>query len=110
MQVVEIDVIRPQALERAFDRAADGLRRAVPVSCPQPNLVARTTSLAASVEHLAEEPLAVSAVSVDLRGVEEGDADLECSLHDRARPLEVDAATEVVAAEADTRCAKAAVA
>ena len=43
VHVVEVDVVRTKALERAVDRIADVLRRVGAALRPQPNLVARTT-------------------------------------------------------------------
>ncbi len=59
--------------------------------------------IAATFENLAEEALASPASSVDLGGVEEGDARVDGGVHHEPRRLEVEATAEVVATEPDTR-------
>jgi hypothetical protein len=63
--------------------------------------------LAAVAEQLAERGLRPAAVAVDVGGVEQRDAAVECLVDHRARRREVDAAAEIVAAEPDHRHAQA---
>ena len=64
-------------------------------------------SLRRSPRSSPEEAFRVAAVAVDVGGVEQRDARVERAMHDALRRLEVDAAAEVVAAEADQRDAQA---
>ena len=100
--VEEVDVVHPQALERRAERPARVLARAVePVAHVVAELGRQHDAVAAALEQLAEEALAVPAVAVDVGRVEEGDAGVEGGVDDLACPLEVEATAEVVAAEAD---------
>ena len=101
MQVVEIDVITPQPLERALERPAYRRRSGSAVTGLPGELRGEHDAVAASLEDLAEVALARSPVPVDLRRVEERDAGVERGLDDGARPGEVEAPSEVVAPEAD---------
>ena len=68
-----------------------------------PELGGQHDLVAPAAEHLAEELLAGAGAAVDVGGVEEGDALVERGVDDGAGAFEVDAAAEVVAAEADDR-------
>ena len=104
--LVEIDAVGAQPLQRRF---------APPCGCTRasraPRAVAHVAAelrrehdpVAPPFEHLAEERLAAALVAVDVRRVEQRDAGVERGVDDGARPLEVDAHAEVVAAEADDR-------
>ena len=111
MEVVEVDPIRPQALQRAGDRAANDVGELPSVDrSPRPNFVASTTSLATPHEDLPEQPLAPAAVAIRLGRVEEAHARVERRLDDRTRLLGPDPPAEVVAPETDPRDAQAALA
>ena len=99
MEVVEIDVVGAQALERAFDRRTNGGGRAVARLAAPAELRGEHDLVAPTVEDLAEEALAVAPVPVHLGGVEERDPDVQRGVDHGARGVEVDPAAEVVAAE-----------
>ena len=109
VEVVEVDVLRLQALERSVDGAADVLGRPVARLPPPAELGGEDDPVAPPAQHLAEKALAVTAVPVDLGRIEERHAHVERGIDDPARSLEIDAPAEVVAAETDSRCTKAAV-
>jgi hypothetical protein len=56
VQVIEVDVVGPQALERALDRGAQAIGGAVSVLPPPAELRREYDALPASLEDLAEEP------------------------------------------------------
>src|SRR5206468_1018323 len=102
--VEEVDVVHPQAVERRAQRPSRVLARAVePVAHVVAELRRQNDAVTAALEHLTEEALAVPAIAVDVGRVEEGDARVEGGIDDLTRPLQVEAAAEVVAAEADLR-------
>ena len=103
MHLVEVDLVGAQPLQAGLDGLHDrsARERAGSALLSQPNLVARTTSLRRGAERLAEE-LFRRAVAVDVGGVEQRDAEIERAMHHGARNGDVmDAAAEVVAADAD---------
>src|SRR5436305_180956 len=104
--LVEIDVVGAQAPERRVDRLADVPARAARL-CPVAHVVAELRRendvVAPPFEHPSEQILASAAVAVDVGGVEQRHAVIERRVDDRTRPLQVDTAAEVVAAEADHR-------
>ena len=77
------------------------------VPSPMPYFVAMITSSRRVAEGLAEQLLAQGS-AVDVGGVEEVDAFVQCGIDDRLRGGRVDAASEVVAADADERDGQAA--
>ena len=119
MDLVQVDVVEPEPLERRVDRGED-------VLAPEPAPVLaghrlavhlrRDDVLLARAEQLAEHPpgehLALAAV-VDVGGVEEDDAALDCAPDDRLglvlaeRPGPLLAGAEAHHPEADTRDAQA---
>ena len=64
-------------------------------------------SFAVVAEDLAHHRFGPAAVAVGVGGVEQRDAEIERLVDHRARGVDVDAAAEVVAAEADGRDAQA---
>jgi hypothetical protein len=107
VEVVEVDVVGAEPLQRARDRAANALRRAAPV-VPTPGELRRDDDrLPAALEDASQQPLAASVVAVDLGRVEERDALIERRLDDGARLLGTDSPAEVVAADPQLRDAKA---
>ena len=104
--VEDVDAVGAQPLERAGQGAAEVVTRAAP-SVAHPELGREHGLVAPAFEDLAEELLALAA-AVDVRGVEERDPLGEGGLDDCPRPLEVEAAAEVVAPEADARDLQAA--
>jgi pseudouridylate synthase len=113
MDVVEVDVIRPQPFERTLDRAVNVLRpaaRRLAVAHVHAELGGENDLVAATFEDLAEQPLATAPASVDVGRVEEGDAGVQGGVDDRSRRVATDAAAEIVAAQSDTRDAQIAVA
>jgi hypothetical protein len=106
VQVVEVDVVRLQPLERADDRVADVCGGAEPAVRAPAELRREDDPFAARTEDLPEHALAAPTAPVHVGGVEEGDARVEGRLDDRARLREVDPGAEVVAPEPDTRDAK----
>jgi hypothetical protein len=90
MLVVEVDVVGAEALERSFDRAADVLRR--PVLTAHGRHVARVGGVHAQVELRRDDVLVAAALdratdqqlvrqgAVDLRRVEEVDAEPESAM------------------------------
>ncbi len=107
MQVVEVDVVGSQPPQGSLDRPAYRLRRGKAVTGLPCELRREDDLIPPSLEDLAEQSLAATAVPVDLGGVEKRDACVERSIDDGARLVETEAATEVVAAEADARDAAA---
>ena len=104
--LVEVDVVGTQTAKRSFDRLVDVGTRASfdgPVTHVHAELRSEHDPVAPPFEHLAEKVFAAAAVSVDVRGVEKGDPDVERGVDDRSRLLETEPATEVVAAETDNR-------
>ena len=101
MVVVEVDVVGAQPFERRLQRAAHVVPRSLR-ALAHPELGREHDLIATPFEDLAEETLALAA-PVDVRRVEEVDPFLERALDDGPRPVEVEAAAEVVAAEPDPR-------
>src|SRR5436305_10132139 len=69
------------------------------VSHVHPELGGEQNPVPATRQHFAEECLTAPRATVDVGGVEERDAVLERGIDHRARPVEIDAAGEVVAAK-----------
>ena len=101
MQVVQVDVVGSQPLQRSFDRPAYRLRRGESVTRLPCELRRENDLVPPSLEDLAEQALAATAVPVDLGGVEKRDACVERRIDDGACLVETEAAAEVVAAETD---------
>jgi hypothetical protein len=110
VQVVEVDVVGPESLERAGDRAADVLGRAASgIGLPR-ELGREDDPLAPSLEELAQQALAAASAAVHLGRVEERDPGFEGGLDDRTSLVGADAPAEVVAPEPDPRDAQSALA
>ena len=107
MQLVKIDAIGAQPLQARLDRVHDVVpRRALELA----RLIHRHAELAREHDRFAllaensSEPLLRAAfVAVAVGGVDEVDAQLDRLAYDPARRRKIDAAAEVVAAEADDR-------
>jgi len=102
VEVVEVDVIGPEPLERAVDRATDVRSRPIARPVAPAELRRENDLVATALEDLAKEALAPASVAVDLRGVEERDTDVDGRVDDRPRGRDVEAPAEVVAAQTDT--------
>ena len=105
VQHVDVDHVRAQPLERAFDGPADiGARRAWHVlraaGNRMPELRQHDEAVAPALEDLAQELLALGR-AVDVGRVEERDPLVECGVDDRAALVEPDPPTEVVGPEPD---------
>jgi hypothetical protein len=102
VQHVDVDVVGaepPQAgLDRGHDVAARGVLRRDPRRHRHAELRAQHDLLAALAEDPAEVVLGAAELAVDVRGVEEGRAELDSLVDDRARRLEVEPFGEIVAA------------
>jgi len=107
MELVEVDPVGLEAPERVLDGAHDVAARAafqlLGVVHDHAELRRQHDLLAPVAEHLAHQRLRAAALAVDVGGVEERDAEVDRLVDDLARRLEVEAAAEVVAAEADDR-------
>ncbi len=110
VQVVEIDAIGAQPLERALERAPYRRRSGAAVARLPGELRGENDIVAPCLEDLAELALALAAVPVDLGRVEERDPGVERGLDDGACPREVEAPSEVVATDADDGYAQSALA
>ena len=109
MHVEEVDPVGAEALQTRIDRLRDiGASAATPVTASAilPNLVASTMSFRRAPRTCADEFLRLAAAAIDVGGVEVIDADGDRAVDDLARRIEVDAAAEIVAAEADQRDAQ----
>ena len=111
VQLVQVDVVGPQPRERLLHRDLDVAAAALGA---RGRAVAHVRALVAELgrehdlvpaarEHLAEGELGPAVLAVGFGGVEERDARVDRRVDHRAGPLQVEAAAEVVAAEADHR-------
>ena len=108
--LVEVDHVGSQALQRAFDRLADvlaGTARLGAVAHVAAELRREEDPIAPALERFPEERLAAALIAVDVRGVEERHARVQRGVDDCTRPVEIDTAAEVVAAETDDRDVRA---
>jgi hypothetical protein len=111
VQLVQVDVVGAQPPQRLLHREPDvttaalGARRGAVahVHLLVAELRREHHLVPAAREHLAESELRTAVLAVHLGGVEERDAGVDRRVDHRARPLQVDAAAEVVAAQADHR-------
>ena len=111
VQLVQVDVVGTQPAQRLGHRAPDvgasALRadgRPVPhVGVLVAELGGQHDLVAARAEDLAERPLRTSAAAISVRGVEQRDAGIDGRVHHLARPVHVEPAAEVVAAQPDHR-------
>jgi len=107
VQLIKIEIVRlepPQArLDRRHDVAARGARERLAVVHRVAEFAGEDDVLAALAEDAAERLFRAAAVAVGVGGVEQGDAEVERLVHHRLRRREIDAATEVVAAQPDQR-------
>jgi len=108
VQVVEIDVIRSQSLERTVNCLPNALRRAVSAIGAPTELGRKHDSVSAFLEDLSKEALASVVDPVQLGGIEERDSGVERGIDDESCCVEIDPATKVVAAEPDAGDAQAA--
>ena len=109
--LVQVDVVGAQPAQRLGDRTPDVGAAALGAGRrPVPHVHALATELrgqhdlvTARAEDLAQGALGSSAPAICVRGVEQGDPGVDGRVHHRARPVHVEAAAEVVAAEPDDR-------
>ena len=104
--LVEVDHVGSQALQRAFDRLADvlaGAARFGAVAHVATELRRKQDGITPALERFPEERLAAAPIAVDVRRVKERHARVHCGVDDCTRPVEINPAAEVVAAETDDR-------
>ena len=110
MELVEIDPIGPQALQARLDGTHDVVPRSEALTRrlaqARGKLGGENQVLATRPEDLSEHVFGI-AVAIDIRRVEQIDAEVERLVHHRARRFEGDPPAEIVAAETDRRNAQA---
>src|SRR5262245_23772261 len=110
VELVEVDPVGAEAAEAVLDRGHDPAPRRAPLLAVvhrHAKFGGEDDVLPAGAEGVAEDLLRAAAVSVDVRGVEERDPEIERLRDHGARAGAVDPAPEVVAAEAYRRDAEA---
>jgi hypothetical protein len=113
VHLVHVDRVRAQAAQRPLGRPANVVARAARQVRAAVHRLAELRRDHDAVEAAGErlsDVLLARPLRVDVRGVDQRDALVECSLDDGARFLEVTAGAEVVRSEADDRDLRSALA
>jgi hypothetical protein len=107
MQLVKVDPMGVESLQARLDRVHDvAPRGALELPCivhRQAEFGCEDDVFALFAEDSSEPLLRAAVVAVAVGGVDQVDPDLNRLVYDAARRLEIDAAAEIVAAEADDR-------
>src|SRR6266404_923999 len=111
MKLIEVDPIGLEpaqtVLDCRHDVAARGALHDAGLAELHAEFCRQHDIFAPAAQNLAQAVFRAAVVAINVRGVEEGDAEIQCLMHHLAGRIEIDAPAEVIAAEADGRNLKA---